>query len=150
MGRPKKPNDLKKRDGDRKDRINDAEPQSPNGLPEPPAWLDDLGQEAYRTLAARLVEMKLDRVADAEALTIYAVNYSLWRQCVDGVKGCLDIVCDNGIVKANPLLQQLNQSQRTMTALLQQMGFTPAARASLRLEQNQNNALIEFMANAPR
>ena len=134
MGRHSKPNSLKILDGDRKDRINLDEPRSPEGLPEPPDWLDELGREAYLRVAGLLAEMKLAHRADADSLAIYAQNFSIWRQASETIADEGFLLTTATTTKAHPLFPVVNESQRTMTRILASFGLNPTARASLRVD----------------
>ena len=134
MGRPSKPNSLKILDGDRKDRINLDEPRSPKNLPEAPDWLDELGRDAYRRIAGLLAEMKLAHQADSEALAVYAQNFSIWRQASEAIATEGFLLETPTTTKVHPLFAPMNEAQRTMVRILSQMGLTPAARATLRVE----------------
>ncbi len=144
MPRPRKPNELKIRDGDQPCRINVHEPKSPEGLPEPPEWLDGLGRAAYRRLAALLVSMKLAHMADSEALAVYAQNYSIWRQTSQAIADDGFLLTTLTTTKVNPLFAPMNEAQRTMVRILSQFGLTPAARAALRVEPTDQDD--EFLA----
>lgn len=149
MGRPAKPTAQKILDGDRKDRINRDEPRSPEGLPEAPEWLDGLGREAYARLALLLVEMKLGHQADAEALAVYAQNYSIWRQTSRAIADEGFLLHTPTTTKINPLFAPMNEAQRTMVRILSQMGLTPAARAALRVLPDEDDELLAFADRGP-
>lgn len=133
-GRPRKPDAQKRHDGDRKDRINGDAPRPPEGLPEPPDHLDELGRAAFLRVGQHLHGMQVLSLADGEALALYAQNYSLWRRASAQVdrEGLL-VATGTGSVKPHPLLAVANEAQRAMARILAQCGLTPAARSALRV-----------------
>lgn len=68
MGRPAKPTALKVVKGERKDRINWAEPVPPSGEVVPPAWLegDEVAMGEWARLAPDLVRQKVLTCWDTE------------------------------------------------------------------------------------
>lgn len=158
MGRPRKSNSLKVLDGDRLDRINPDEPDSPPGLGEPPDWFDDYALQAWAQMARLLGPMKIAKAADVEAAMIYCQAYTDFRQAKDSVEseGMLienvtEIQTEKTTIiktsqKAHPLLPTIRQAQRQMMQILGQFGMTPSARAALRVESDPaENKLLKLM-----
>jgi P27 family predicted phage terminase small subunit len=69
-GRPPTPTPLKRLQGTRASRINDAEPQ-PSGEAEPPAWLEDAALALWNRLAPDMIRQGVLRPWDAEAFARY-------------------------------------------------------------------------------
>lgn len=70
QGRPSKPTQLKVLHGDRKDRINDAEPV-PSAVVTPPSWLDDEALGVWRQYAPDLEATKVLTGWDVEAFALW-------------------------------------------------------------------------------
>jgi P27 family predicted phage terminase small subunit len=159
MGRPRKPTSLKILEGAQPCRINRSEPKSPEGLGEPPDWLDDHGRDAWRRLKERLAPMRVATRADEEIVMVYCQAYSTLRLALDEVEahGMLveqttEITTKNGstsntILKANPMLPAIQQARRQMVQCLTQLGMSPSSRSGLHVQEDRpEDPLAAFMA----
>src|SRR5688500_15978698 len=92
-GRKPLPTALKVLQGtDRPDRRRGrTEPRPPDGLPEPPPWLDDVARAEWDRFAPILTQMGVLTIVDGMLLAIYCTSFARWRQAEDALasKGLL-------------------------------------------------------------
>ena len=158
MGRLKKPAALARRDGDRKCRINEEEPKSPEGLGEPPEWLEGFALEGWATLLREVGPMKVATVADRQLAMLFCEAYADYREAkkIVAAEGMMiQQVSESRSLsggskssvsyKANPLLPTMRAARDQMAKCLANLGMSPTSRASLRMEaQGETDELIEF------
>jgi P27 family predicted phage terminase small subunit len=130
LGRPAKPEALKRRDGTyRRDRANAKAGEFPPGIPPEPKELKRDGRAEWRRLALILDHAGVLSLADMGALRNYCVLedviVGLVRDMSRGKKFLLE---EKGSAKKYPLIQELNKAISLQTALAGQLGLTPAAR----------------------
>jgi P27 family predicted phage terminase small subunit len=148
VGRPRKPTALKILHGAQPCRINRQEPIAPAWSAICPEHLGPLGRAAWDSVTASLDSMGVLTAADAEAVSLYAAAYQLYRSALDKVERD-GLICesDSGVVKPHPLLPQINECRSQMVRLLSQFGMTPASRSSLRVgAKTEEDPLIAFLA----
>lgn len=146
MSRPKKPVALAIRDGDRPSRINADAPTAPEGLGEPPAWLEGHALEGWATLAAELGPLRVATVADRQLAMVFCEAYGDYRAAKEAIARdgmMIEQVSESSSLsggcrstttrKAHPLLPTLRESRSQMMKALAAFGMSPTSRASLRL-----------------
>jgi P27 family predicted phage terminase small subunit len=122
-------------------------------VPEAPAHLDELGQQAW-TLACEQL-LKADKLFVPFLATVegYAVAYSTWRAAYESVRvNGVDLVSQNmaGIktIKPNPTVRLLNTALTTMLTYADRLGFNPKSHENIRIHSNPNgneiSPLIKF------
>jgi P27 family predicted phage terminase small subunit len=145
-GRKPKPTVLKLLDGNPGKRpLNDREPRVPEGVPDPPDWLDDEARaEWFRTVKV-LSDMGLMSRADGTALAAYCTIYSRWVHAEAQVKKFGTIVKspDKNFPMTSPYLTVANQSLEAMRKFLVEFGLTPSSRSRIRLP-SESDAASEF------
>jgi P27 family predicted phage terminase small subunit len=145
-GRKPKPTVLKLLDGNPGKRpLNDREPMAPQGVPEPPSWLDDEARAEWFRKVKVLADMGLMSLADDTALAAYCSVYSRWVHAEAQVRKFGTIVKspDKGFPMTSPYLTVANQSLELMRKFLVEFGFTPSSRSRIRLP-SENDAASEF------
>ena len=79
-GTKPKPTALKLLAGAQPCRVNRDEPIAPQGIPEPPAYLDARALEFWGELAPMLGAMRVLTLADRHALALLCDSFSRWRE----------------------------------------------------------------------
>jgi P27 family predicted phage terminase small subunit len=111
----------------------EPEPQTFNGIPEPPEYLDDDAAAEWRKLAPELVRIGLLTLADVTAFGSYCQVVGRWIKAERALKG-QDLVIEAGdgtSTKVNPLVHVASAAQRDLLSAAAQFGMTPAGRARL-------------------
>lgn len=134
MARPAKPTRLKVLEGDRKDRINTAEPVPGQGDIVLPDWLDDAAIEVWERLAPDLTAKGVLTPWDVDAFAMACDSVSTYRAAAAQVaaEGMVVAGAKGGLVK-HPMLQVIRDSAATFATLAGRFGLTPADRARLSL-----------------
>jgi P27 family predicted phage terminase small subunit len=130
-----KPTSLRLLHGDRKDRINTAEPRPRNMPPERPGWLSALAAEEWDRIAPDLVAMGTVRAVDATALAAYCEAVARLRSALGAVAGHGLIVTDvDGIPHRNPAAAMARDASNEIRLWAREFGLTPSARSPLRVD----------------
>lgn len=134
-GRKPKPSSLKVIQGNAgKRKLNDSEPQAEalQQIPEAPAWLTELGIEAWDHLASWLVGSKILTVTDLHNLEAFCSAYSRWRDAEEhyAKEGPVVEGATGGPVK-NPAATVINESLKQMAMFGSALGLDPASRVRL-------------------
>jgi len=135
-GRKPKPTLLKVLDGNPGKRtLNDREPVAPEGMPDPPAWLDDEARAEWDRVTVDLAGMGLLSPADRPALTAYCTAWSRWVEAEAMVKKFGSIVKspEKGFPMKSPYLSIADQALETMRKLMVEFGLTPSSRSRIRV-----------------
>ncbi len=121
--------------GDRKDRINTAEPKPKKAKPRCPAWLSKDAQAIWRRTAKQLDAMGILFEADQDILATYAVavvNHQRATELVDQ-QGLLVEGRRDGLV-TNPALRAQRDAAQLIRQLAGELGLTPSSRSRLTTE----------------
>ena len=110
-----------------------SEPLPPAGLPECPAYLDEIAKAKWAELCQVLGETGLLTKADRDVMAMYCAAFSQWREAADMVKKSGLIVKGTGGVCANPCVAIAANAKREMRELSTLLGLDPASRARLRV-----------------
>lgn len=141
-GRKPKPTQLKLLHGDDKknpQRVNRNEPTPSDARPRCPSHLSAIAKTAWKNVCNDLEQMKLLTSTDAKTLELYCTSYAEWRAATDQIKkhGPVETLVDQGgnvttRVSAWSRIQARKWDE--LTKLLIELGFTPAARTRLHVE----------------
>jgi P27 family predicted phage terminase small subunit len=145
-GRKPKPTTLKLLDGNPgKRRLNAREPSAPEGISEPPAWLDDEARAEWFRIVTILADMGVSSTADHAALEAYCTIYSRWVQAEAQVRKFGTIVKspEKGFPMTSPYLTVANQALEAMRKFLVEFGLTPSSRSRIHLP-SESDAASEF------
>lgn len=135
-GRKPKPTILKALAGNPgKRRVNDAEPQVPNGLPDCPDFLDDEAKAEWFRVASILNQMGLLTRADRSALAAYCVAYSRWVHAEAEVKkyGTVVLSPNKKFPMKSPYLSIADQAMESMRKFMVEFGLTPSSRSRIKV-----------------
>lgn len=140
MPRQRKPTHLRLVEGDKSRRGLKAqrnEPVPEGDLWDPPAHLNEDQAAAWRSVISRAPVGLLKRL-DSEMLEGWVVAYCLRKSAVEkfeaGGKQML-IKTPNGAVQQSPYIGIINRQSVIMKALAAEMGFSPAARTRVSVEE---------------
>ncbi len=137
MARAPKPTPLKLLHGDRKSRINRAEPRPRDLEPERPPWLSPYAVEEWERLGPDLVEMGVVKRVDSTLLAVYCEAVALWRILLEAVAADgLTVTDRDGGTRKNPAVAQAQAQLNAVRLLGREFGLSPSARGLLRLEGN--------------
>jgi len=146
-GRKAKPTVAKVLAGERRDRVNAAEPRPGPGLPAMPGHLDEFGREAWLDVVPKLAALGVLTELDGQALALYCSAYSRWRRACNEVRtGGVTSFTDQGSLKSNPAVSVASSCERLMAAILVEFGLTPGSRSRVKTDAAPRDALAEFLA----
>jgi len=139
QGRKAKPNELKKLEGVRPSRINEAAPEfSSDKNPKPPATLGEYGRQVWRLIYSELRNTGVLKKTDRETLK----NYCSICESIDELNTRLKDVAAAGQDKYNTMTPSGHQQPRPEQTTLNQrmglqikyaeaLGLTPSSRGRL-------------------
>jgi P27 family predicted phage terminase small subunit len=130
-GRRPKPTALKRAAGNPgKRRLNDAEPEPPEDLPDAPPHLSDHAAEEWHRVAGTLHGMGVLTVVDRAALAAYCVAYGRWVEAEEKLRDTPALVkTPSGYVQQSPWLAVANKQLELMARYMTEFGMTPASRS---------------------
>ena len=127
-----KPTGLRLLHGENLQRINDAEPLPPPGLPDAPP-LSPVAQEVWDATAPRLLAMGCLAVTDGDALGAYCEAVSVMRRSAS-ILARSDVLITSARLNQpirNPVLAALRDAQHTVLMYAREFGLTPSARTTI-------------------
>ena len=154
-GRPSKPTHFKALAGTlQPSRTNAHEPTPAVLLPTPPDWLSGKARQYWGEIGAVLLNMKVCTVADGPALQLLTEALAEWaeaRQAVQARGLTYDTTTVSGGImrRPNPEVAIAADAWRRALAMLSQFGLTPATRAkvSAQPEDNPNDPWAQMIAD---
>jgi P27 family predicted phage terminase small subunit len=134
-GRKAKPTHLKLVEGNPGKRaINKNEPKPTGNLVDPPEWLSPSQKEGWK-YAIESAPFGLLKRLDSSVLAIWVVAEDLHRQATEKLNsGALLIKTPNGMPTQSPFVSIVNKQAQVMMKAASEMGFTPASRTRIQLE----------------
>ena len=117
----------------------EVEPQGPEQLPAPPAFLSDDAKAEWHRLIAELVRLRLVTTIDTSLFAVYCESYAHWKVSVetlnrmrakDPVMAGL-LIKDRDGPRQNPLVRIVRAAGDSMLNCAAQFGLTPIARARI-------------------
>lgn len=130
--------------GDRKDRINSAEPQPKAAKPKCPTWLSEDAKRVWKRTAKQLETMGLLFEADQDILATYVnavVNYERATKQVDR-DGILVEGRRDGMV-TNPAVRVQRDCAQLIRMLGAELGLTPSGRSRLTVEKQADDDFLD-------
>ena len=130
-GRRPKPTALKRAAGNPgKRKLNDAEPQPPEDLPDAPPHLSDHAAAEWDRVAGTLHGMGVLTILDRAALAAYCVAYGRWVEAEEKLRETPALVkTPSGYVQQSPWLTVANKQLELMARYMSEFGMTPASRS---------------------
>jgi P27 family predicted phage terminase small subunit len=129
-----KPTALRVLHGDRKDRINDAEPQPAEREVTAPGELSDDARAIWDQLAPDLIRVGVLTTWDVPAFVIVCEALARYQAATKLVNGsALLVQGPNGLVK-NPALMVQREAEATFAQYGARFGLTPSDRSQLKVD----------------
>jgi P27 family predicted phage terminase small subunit len=123
--------------GEKRYRINNAEPQPFNEPPEMPGWLSAAARGEWDRVLPDLVKMGTAKRVDSTALGAYCEAVGRLAQLAELVARTGPLVVGrDGLAHKNPAVSQLRDASVEVRMWAREFGFTPAARQPLRIEHS--------------
>ena len=131
-----KPTNLKILTNTRADRVNQAEPPTVAGLPEPPEVLGPVARSEWERIAPMLAAMGILATIDGTALALYCQHYERWSEAESKLRE-FGLVCPTGTgsVKQSPYLTIAAAAMAAMAKILAEFGATPSSRSRVKTEK---------------
>lgn len=131
-GPPKTPSKIVQLHGNAGHRaINKREPKAKSLSDlKPPTHLTRIAKARWRKVVKVLDQAKVLTVLDADALELYCVNYSRWREAIKHLNALKknQVVQTKQSIKANPWVKIAEKASDQCNRSLEQFGMTPAGR----------------------
>lgn len=111
--------------------INKREPKAKSLADlKPPTHLTRIAKARWRRMVKVLDQAKVLTILDADALELYCVNYSRWREAIRHLNTLKkhQVVKTDQSIKANPWVKIAEKASDQCARLLEQFGMTPAGR----------------------
>lgn len=99
-----------------------------NPFPSRPLWLQDIAASEWNRVADIFTSIGGIEDIDQTALAAYCQTYAHWRAAVADINAH-GLTLDSG--KPNPSARQADALLKSLRGLLNELGFTPAARGRL-------------------
>ena len=109
--------------------INSEEPQ-PDGLPEPPEYLDDYARQLFDRIVIAMAD-GVYTACDTELLAAYCSACSVHKHAVEHILRNGTMIED----KLNPWIKEQRQQAQVIATLGTRLGLDPAARASIKVPE---------------
>lgn len=147
-GRKPKPTALKLvQDNPGKRPLNKREPKARGNLYDPPAWLTEDQRKGWEYAIECAPHGLLKRV-DRSTLVAWVIAEDLHRQAVEKLNnGALLIKTPNGMPVQSPFIAIINKQAQIMLKAAAEMGFTPASRSRVEVEDAQDDDEDEFFGS---
>lgn len=124
--------------------INAKEPKPRGNLYDAPEWLND-SQRAAWDYAVECAPLGLLKRIDRSTLTAWVVSEDLHRQAAEKLNsGALLIKTTNGNPIQSPYLGIVNRQAQIMLKAAAEMGFTPASRSRVEVDNVEDDEEDEF------
>lgn len=169
-GRPPKPTALKLIEGTaRPDRINDREPEPPQGEIKPPKWLVGRSKRLWNEIAPVLDEMGVLTTADPHALALLCDAYAEYLDARAVVKkegatyqtsrvlGQLytesgeEVPLVNTMVRQRPEVAIASDAWRRIQRMMSEFGLTPSSRSRIKASPKEEiDPFEEFLGGSKR
>jgi P27 family predicted phage terminase small subunit len=130
-----KPTELRLLHGDRRSRINTAEPRPRDLAPERPRWLTPTAVEEWDRVAPDLVAMGTVKAVDATALGCYCEAVARLRAGLAALAEFgLVLVDADGVPHRNPASGMVRDASNEVRLWAREFGLTPSARSPLKVD----------------
>jgi P27 family predicted phage terminase small subunit len=131
-----KPTAIKRAEGVRPDRINEAEPPARPlmRVPEAPEYLDETGREVWERVAPDLVGAGILTSLDLEMFGLLCQSISAARRADELLRRSLVVKGRQDGVVTNPAWRIFRDATNLVRVLSREFGLTPSARSGLRVD----------------
>lgn len=144
-GRKPKPTALKLVEANPgKRRMNTKEPKPRGNLYDPPNWLNEAQVKTWEYAIESAPHGLLKRV-DRSALVAWVISEDLHRQATEKLNGgAMLIKTPNGMPVQSPYISIINKQAQIMLKSAAEMGFTPASRSRVEVDDSEGGGTDEF------
>jgi P27 family predicted phage terminase small subunit len=157
-GRKPKPSKIHELEGGskkthRKPKKNEAQPESYQRVPSPPAHLNRLAKNEWRRVAKYLHAVGLLTKVDRAALAAYCVAYATWVNAQKQIEAIGVLVkAQTGFPMQSPYLAISNKAMEQMLKFLTEFGMTPSSRTRVKPTEKKERAdpLEQFIAKGQK
>ena len=126
--------------------INKAEPKPPTTAPPCPEHLGEVARREWLRMVGHLEPLGLLTTIDGDALALYCTAYERWADAEQQLRKTGVIVkAPSGFPIQNPYLAIANKAMQQMQKLLVEFGCTPSSRSRISVEQQNKDALDDFL-----
>lgn len=150
-GRKPKPTKLKQLAGNPGKRpLNEHEPATIPGRPEPPSHLLGEARDEWYRMVERLERMGILSQTDVPSLVAYCEAWANYVEVKTQLKQVGRLIkTPNGHVQSNPLVSQFNQLDNALRRWLVEFGLTPSSRSRIHVENKseENSGKSRFFQN---
>lgn len=129
-----KPKTLRILHGDRRGRINDAEPVPSSAAVVCPEWSSEQARAVWERLAPDLIRRGLLTSWDADAFYVVCEALARYKAATQLVNGSALLVQGGSGLMKNPALQVQAEAERTFLQFAARFGMTPSDRQSIKTE----------------
>ncbi|MEV6448464.1 phage terminase small subunit P27 family [Amycolatopsis sp. NPDC051716] len=136
-----KPTSLRILHGDRKDRINEAEPVPPAVEIVPPQWVSEKGRGIWDRLAPSMIARKVLTAWDVDAFGVLCEALARYAVATTLVNGSALLVPGGGGLVPNPALKVQADAERTFLTFAARFGLTPSDRQAIKTEVNADGGI---------
>lgn len=130
-----------------KQKLPKGEPETPEGMPEMPVFLDGYAKEEWDRLAPGLHAMGVLSVLDSSTFGAYCAAYSMWRTTEEMIQQNIEksgpesgLVDDENI---NLLRKISRQCASDMVRFAAEFGLSPSSRARLAIEPGRRKSKFD-------
>ena len=132
-GPPPKPRELKLVQGTLRKSRDRGPVDIPPGVPDRPAFLDDLARQEWDRTAPVLEAARLLTDVDRAALAAYCESWSMYVRATERVQESGEVmVSPKGYLYPSPWVGIANTAKKQMLAFLAEFGMTPSARTRVK------------------
>jgi|SRR5579862_6049475 P27 family predicted phage terminase small subunit len=132
-----KPTALRILDGEKRYRINLAEPRPTNRPPEMPQWLTGKAADEWNRVLPELIHMGTAKAVDMAGLAAYCECVALFERLTVLVEATGPLIVGrDGLAHKNPAVAMLRGASAEVRVWAREFGLTPAARQPLRIEHS--------------
>lgn len=144
-GPKKKPDGLRKLEGNPGNvPLNDDAPQA-LGKARPPKWLSRVARDAWETIAPLLESQGCLAAIDAEGLGRYCQELVIYRAAVDELARVgLFETTPNGMLVQSPAINIVHAADKILRAYEDLFGMSPASRSTLHVDKPQADELADL------
>lgn len=146
-GRPPKPTELKKLEGNPGKRpLNKREAKPDDTMPHCPDHLSEEAKREWKRMAARLRKVGLLTYVDRAALAMYCQAWGRWVKAEEELAkedGGEVVTTDKGNLVQSPWLAIANRSMKQVQSLAAEFGMTPSARSRVKTTPQEHQSLAD-------
>jgi P27 family predicted phage terminase small subunit len=145
-GRKRKPNAIRKLQGNPGRRDVPNEPKMRKGIPACPRHLTGEARVEWERIVPELAVADLLKHCDRAALAAYCACYGRWCQAEELIETHGMTYDANGLLKVNPAVRIAQDAMALMKSYLVEFGLTPASRSKVSAEpQEEADPMDEFL-----